>query len=83
MNGFGFLQLVGPRPRASLPERVRAAPTLAAARALLRQLEREPPGGPRRHRLPPAVHAALLARPPWLAELARRTGTTHEFESAR
>jgi hypothetical protein len=81
VNGFGFLQIVRPRPRASLPERLRSAPALADARATLRRLEREPPGMPRRHRLPPAVHAALLARPPWLAALARRTGVTHELES--
>ena len=80
VNGFGFLQLVRPRPRASLPERVRADPAAAAARALLRRLEREPPGAPRRHRLPAAVHAALAARPHWLAELARRTGVVHELE---
>lgn len=83
VNGFGFLQIVRPRPRASLPERLRADPVLAAARAALRQLERTPPGAPRRHRLPPPVHAALVARPAWLAELARRTGFAFELEPAR
>ncbi len=81
VNGFGFLQIVRPRPRASLPERLRADPAGAAARALLRRLEREPPGSPRCHRITPAVHAKLLTRPDWLAELARRTGITHEWES--
>ncbi|USU06537.1 ribonuclease [Sphingomonadaceae bacterium OTU29LAMAA1] len=82
VNGFGFLQIVRARPRASLPELLRADPAAAAARATLRRLEREPPGSPLRHRLPPAVHARLTARPDWLAELARRTGVTHQLDCA-
>jgi len=82
VNGFGFLQIVRPRPRASLPELLRADPAGAAARALLRRLEREPPGSPLHHRLPPAVHARLTSRPDWLAELARRTGVTHRLDCA-
>ena len=81
MNGFGFLQIVRPRPRASLPELLRADPAGAATRALLRRLEREPPGSPLHHRLPASVYATLTSRPDWLAELARRTGVTHIFES--
>lgn len=80
VNGFGFLQIVRPRPRASLPELVRADPIGAAARAALRRLEREP-GRPRRHRLPAAVLAYLRARPHLVAELARRTGTQPDLES--
>lgn len=79
MNGFGFLQIVRPRPRASIPERVRADPVGAAARAALRSLERTPPGLPRQHRLPAAVLARIVARADWLAELARRTGVRHEL----
>ena len=82
VNGFGFLQIVRPRPRASLPERLRADPIGAAARATLRRLERET-GPPRPHHLPAAVHARLLARPDWLAELARRTGASPQLESDR
>ena len=81
VNGFGFLQIVRPRPRASLPERLRTAPAIAAARAALRRIEREPAGASRRHALHGAVHAALLAHPSWLAELARRTGVVHQLES--
>ena len=80
VNGFGFLQIVRPRPRASLPERLRADPYGHTARALLRRLEREPPGAPKRHRLPAAVLARIT--PAWRAELARRTGVTHELEPA-
>lgn len=82
VNGFGFLQIVRPRPRMSLPERLRADPAAAAARAALRRLEREPPGAPLAHRLPAAVLTRLKARPDWLAELARRTGVTHRLEEA-
>jgi hypothetical protein len=83
MNGFGFLQIVRPRPRASIPEILRSDPVGAAARATLRTLERTPPTASRRHTLPANVHARLVARPEWLAELARRTGVVHELESAR
>jgi ribonuclease G len=81
MNGFGFLQIVRSRPRASLPELLRADPVGGAARAALRSLERTPPTASRRHRLPAAVHARLMAQPDWLAELARRTGVVHQLES--
>ncbi|WP_107956353.1 ribonuclease [Sphingomonas aurantiaca] len=82
MNGFGFLQIVCPRPRASIPEILRADPVGAAVRATLRTLERTPPTASRRHTLPASVHARLMARAEWLAELARRTGVVHELESA-
>ena len=82
VNGFGFLQIVRPRPRASLPELLRADPVAAAARATLRRLEREPPGAPRAQRLPAPVLAYLQARPTWLAELARRTGATPTLDPA-
>ncbi len=80
MNGFGFLQIVRPRRRASLPELLRADPVGAAARALLRNLERTPPGAPRAVRPPAAVTRLLQGRPDWLGELARRTGVVHRLE---
>lgn len=80
VNGFGFLQIVRPRPRASLPELLRADPVGAAARAALRGIERTPPGGPRRHRLRSTVVALLDQRPDWIAELARRTGVVHQWD---
>ena len=82
VNGFGFLQIVRPRPRASLPELLRADPAGTAARAALRRIEREPPGAPLGHRLPAPVIAWLTARPALLAELARRTGVVHRLEIA-
>ncbi|WP_445190755.1 ribonuclease [Sphingomonas sp. Tas61C01] len=81
VNGFGFLQIVRPRPRASLPELLRADAAGTAARAVLRRIEREPPGAPLAHRLPAAVVGWLTARPALLAELARRTGVVHRLET--
>jgi len=80
MNGFGFLQIVRRRSRASLPEILRADPAGAEARALLRMIERTPPPVPRHHRVSRRVQAWLGARPPLIAELARRTGAEPLFE---
>lgn len=82
MNGFGFVQIVRRRARASLPELLHADPAAAAARALLRRIERTPPPAPARHRVSPHVHAVLLANSGWTAELARRTGVVPIFEMA-
>lgn len=74
VNGFGFLQLVRPRPRASLPELARANPVGRAALAALRLAERAPPGRAPRLSLPAAVADRIEAQPGWTAELVRRTG---------
>lgn len=74
MNGFGFVQLIRRRTRASLPELIAADPALAEALALLRRLERDPQ--------PVATaSAAVLARiaPEWRVELDRRTGRRTEW----
>ncbi|MDB5577815.1 MAG: ribonuclease [Bradyrhizobium sp.] len=80
VNGFGFLQIVRRRPRASIPELLRADPAGAAARALLRAIERTPPPVPQLHRVPLRVHAKLAAHPEWVAEASRRAGTMLIFE---
>jgi hypothetical protein len=72
VNGFGFLQIVRRRVRASIPEILRADPAAAAARALLRRAERL--SGKVAIHAAPRVILQLKARPAWLAELARRTG---------
>lgn len=82
MNGFGFVQIVRRRARVSLPELLRADPAAAAARALLRRIERTPPPAPESHRVSARVQKALAANPHWIAELARRTGVTPVFEVA-
>jgi hypothetical protein len=70
VNGFGFVQIVRPRPRASIPELVRADPALTAALALLRRAASG--HGPRTLVAAPAVIDRLHAD--WIDRLARRTG---------
>jgi len=72
VNGFGFVQIVRPRPRASIPELVRADPALAAALALLRLAARG--HGARRLVAAPNVIARIEARPDWTDALARTIG---------
>ena len=72
MNGFGFLQLVRPRLRASLPE-ILADRAPAEARALLRRVALERTG-PTRLAAHPAVVAVLEQRDEWLDDLARQIG---------
>ena len=72
VNGFGFLQIVRRRARASLPERLRADPAGAAARALLRRAERTPGAGERMLVAAPQVIAAIA--PEWVEQLAARLG---------
>lgn len=79
MNGFGFLQIVRRRRRASLPELLRDDPIGAAVRALLRRIERTPPPGVAECPLPAAQLARIRARPDWAQALARRTGVTTSF----
>lgn len=74
VNGFGFLQLVRRRERASLPELLQGDPTAAAARALLRRAERASGAGERSLHAHPAVIARIAANPSWARELARRAG---------
>ena len=81
LNGFGFMQIVRPRPRASLPETLRADPAVTMTLSLLRRLEREPVDGPRRHRLTPMVAAVLSRHPDWREALDRRTGGTLILEA--
>jgi len=74
VNGFGFLQLVRRRVRASLVEQLQADPLRAGAMALLRAAERaEGRGELSLHACPP-VTARIAARPDWIEALARRTG---------
>jgi Ribonuclease G/E len=74
LNGFGFLQIVRPRPRASLPELLRADPVAMEALALLRRIERIPPPVAPVHDAPPRVAAWLAARPELIAALSKATG---------
>ena len=74
VNGFGFVQIVRPRPRASIPELVRADPALTAALALLRRAAHG--HGARTLVAAPIVIDRLAARADWIEALARRAGGT-------
>ena len=79
LNGFGFLQVVRPRARASLPELQRADPVAREALALLRRIERTPPPVAPVHDAPPRAAAWLAARPDLIAALSRATGVPISF----
>jgi ribonuclease G len=80
VNGFGFLQIVRRRTRASLPELLRADPAGAETRAELRRLERLLPPLPASHMVSGRVRRQLDQRPDWTAELARRIGGDIELK---
>lgn len=74
INGFGFLQIVRPRLRPSLPELLAADPVRTAALALLRRAERTPGAGPITLHAASEVIALIASQAGWHAELERRTG---------
>jgi len=74
VNGFGFLQIVRRRERASIPEFVQGDPAGAAARALLRRVERTAGHGPATIRAAEAVIARIAAQPEWIARVERTLG---------
>jgi ribonuclease G len=76
VNGFGFLQIVRRRERASIPERLAGDPVGAAARALLRRAERSGGAGERVLTAAPAVIALLERQPDWIDALRRRLGAS-------
>lgn len=81
VNGFGFLQVVRRRERASLPELLQFSPIASAARAMLRRAERATGHGERVLAASPPVIAFLEALPGWLDELRRRTGTAIRLQA--
>jgi hypothetical protein len=74
VNGFGFLQIVRRRQRASLPELLQGDPVGAAARALLRRAERAAGSGTRTLVAAPEVVARIEANRQWIEALERRIG---------
>lgn len=72
VNGFGFVQIVRPRTRASLLE-IWSDRAAAHARALLRRAALSG-SGPRRLVAQPAVIAILEGRPGWVEALGRQLG---------
>ena len=72
VNGFGFVQIVRPRQRASLVELAQDR-ALFEARALMRRAALDGAGA-KRLAVHPAVAAAIEARPEWLDALSRQVG---------
>lgn len=72
VNGFGFVQIVRPRRRASLIE-LAQGPASFEARDLLRRTAIEPPG-PKRLVAHPQLIALLESKPDWLDALSRQIG---------
>jgi hypothetical protein len=72
VNGFGFIQIVRPRTRASLVELAEDRPAFEA-RALLRRTAMDGAGA-KALVAHPAVVALLQRRPDWLEMLARQVG---------
>lgn len=77
VNGFGFVQIVRPRVRASLVELAQDRASFEA-RALLRRIAFEA-AGPKRIVAHPAVIAALEPRQDWLEALSRQVGGSVEL----
>ena len=76
VNGFGFLQIVRRRERASLLERLAADPVGAAAVGLIRQGARASGHGALTLNAHPRVIARVAARPDWIDALARDIGAS-------
>lgn len=72
VNGFGFVQIIRPRTRASVIELAQDGASFEA-RALLRRAAFELPGA-KRLVAHPTVIALLEARPDWLQALERQVG---------
>ncbi|HEX5238471.1 MAG TPA: ribonuclease [Sphingomicrobium sp.] len=79
INGFGFVQIVRPRHRASLIELAHDRAPFEA-RALLRRAAFEA-AGPKRLVAHPAVIAVLKARSNWTGALSRQVGGAVELRS--
>jgi hypothetical protein len=77
VNGFGFVQVVRPRRRASLVELAQERPAFEA-RALLRRVARERPG-PKRLVVHPVLAAFLERHTDWIAALASQVGGVIEL----
>jgi hypothetical protein len=81
VNGFGFLQIVRRRERASIPEIAQGDPAGAGARALLRRAERTAGHGRMTMVAAPAVVMRIKAQPEWIARLEREAGAGLDLQS--
>ena len=74
VNGFGFVQIIRPRLRASLCEMFQFDAPGAAARALLRRAERSGLMGAVTLVMPPMLDGVFAAHPAWCDALSRQLG---------
>ena len=74
VNGFGFLQIIRPRVRASLCEIINHDRMAAAARALIRQVQRSGQIGATEIVTTSAVASFIDKHPDWIAMLSRQLG---------
>ena len=81
INGFGLLQIIRPRLRPSIAERLHFAPVQSAALAALRRAERSRGSGTLSLHLHPAVAGWLEARPALIDALARRTARSPALQA--
>ncbi len=74
VNGFGFLQIIRPRVRASLCEILQYDRVGALARALIRRVQRSGTIGATEIRASTKVIAAIECNPDWIEQLSRELG---------
>jgi hypothetical protein len=74
VNGFGFLQVIRPRARASLCEIAQQDRAIASARALMRQAQRSSIVGAAEITADPRVIAAIECHPRWIDQLSKQFG---------
>jgi hypothetical protein len=74
LNGFGFMQIIIPRKRASLCELLQYDRPAAQARALLRRAQRSGFTGAMTLVVPPRVEIVLARHPEWLDLLSKQCG---------
>ena len=74
VNGFGFLQIIRPRARASLCEILQHDRTGASARALIRRVQRSGKIGATEITANAKVIAAIECNPDWVDQLSRQIG---------
>jgi hypothetical protein len=74
VNGFGFLQIIRPRLRASLCEQIQYDAPASQARALLRRVQRSGIIGAAQLVAHPRIITAMESQPDWLTALSAHVG---------
>lgn len=74
VNGFGFLQVIRPRVRASLCETISDDPIGAQARALIRQVQRSGRIGATELQTSCEIAKVIAAHPSWMSVLSQQLG---------